>query len=144
MRILTSFLPVAALLTSSFAGVPDIPEELRGVNAWGGRKPHPAVVNPVGRVADENLISLRGEWDFCTAKPNCPGMYFRGMITNNCRRIQVPSCWEAQGVGEPGRGISRLCQDSSPKMLRHVRSKRSQDCPKSAQTPITPTPWSFG
>lgn len=112
---------VAAVMSSAaVAAVPEIPEELQGVNAWGGRRPHPAVVNPVGREADENLISLRGEWDFCTAKPNCPGMYFRGMVTNNCRRIQVPSCWEAQGVGTAGVSVAYLCNDNSPRAMRHV------------------------
>ena len=49
----------AAMSFAAVAAVPEVPEELQGVNAWGGRRPHPAVVNPVGREADENLISLR-------------------------------------------------------------------------------------
>ena len=111
---------VCAAFGSAAAAIPEVPEELRGVNAWGGRRPHPAVVNPVGREADANLISLRGAWSFCTAKPNCPGMYFRGMVTNNCRKIQVPSCWEAQGVGTAGVSVTYLCNDNSPREMRHV------------------------
>ncbi len=38
--------------------------ELHGVDTWAGIRPLPAVVNPVGREASGDLISLRGEWDF--------------------------------------------------------------------------------
>ena len=30
---------------------------------WAGIERHPAVVNPVGRWDDPNVLSLRGEWD---------------------------------------------------------------------------------
>ena len=41
-------------------------EELQGVDTWAGIKPLPAVVNPVGREASPDVISLRGEWEFVT------------------------------------------------------------------------------
>ena len=50
-------------------------EELRGVDTWAGIKPRPAVVNPVGREASPDLISLRGEWDFVTQPKAFPRRY---------------------------------------------------------------------
>ena len=70
---------IAAVMSfAAVAAVPEIPEELQGVNAWGGRRPHPAVVNPVGREADENLVSLRGK-EFCL---NGRPFFFRGFGDN--------------------------------------------------------------
>ncbi|MBQ6915918.1 MAG: hypothetical protein IJQ65_09355 [Kiritimatiellae bacterium] len=95
-------------------------------DVWAGIASHPAVVNPVsvekfGR--GPYNISLAGQWDF--AKFNHGSgrrtvRYKTDLWADGGRKVRVPSCWEAQGVGEPGRGIPCLCQDNAPKMLRHV------------------------
>lgn len=99
---------------------PDVPEAFRGNNSWGGRKAHPAVVNPVGREDDGSFLSLRGTWQFSCAAQNSPGMWCEGTREWGQREIQVPGCWEAQGVGEPGIPPKAQCQDGSPKRLNHV------------------------
>ena len=38
----------------------EIPPELRGENAWGGRERHPAVVNGVLDEPSADVLSLRG------------------------------------------------------------------------------------
>ena len=116
-------------------------EELHGVDTWAGIKPHPAVVNPVGRTASPDIISLRGEWDFVTQpKAFCrryrhtkvpfakvdeqtPVHRHSTMDTpwSKARKINVPGAWEAQGVGEPGMSIPwDPLWDSSPKKLNHI------------------------
>ena len=116
-------------------------EELHGVDTWAGIRPLPAVVNPVGREASPNLISLRGEWEFVTQpKPFCrryrhtkvpfakvdentPANRHSGMDTpwSKARKIHVPGAWEAQGVGEPGMSIPwDPLWDSSPKKINHL------------------------
>ena len=97
-------------------------------DVWAGLATHPAVVNPVsyekfGR--PETVISLAGEWDFFPAK--------RGSGHRTCRydqdlwakspkrrKVAVPGCWEASGVGEAGMGIPYLCADNAPADLRHM------------------------
>ena len=77
-----------------------------GPMTWGGRESHPAVVNPV--LPQENVISLRGEWEFSRPAKDRPNR--NGIWNSYCyrekwdspRKIQVPGCWEHQGVGEPG------------------------------------------
>jgi hypothetical protein len=65
----------------------------------------PAVVNPVLRSALRHTLSLDGEWDFAT-DPNGVGeeqQWFKAETElPNRRTLQVPGCWEAQGVGGPG------------------------------------------
>ena len=115
-------------------------EELHGVDTWAGIKPLPAVVNPVGREASPDFISLRGEWEFVTQPiPFCrryrhtkvpfakvdeqtPVKRRSKMDTwSSARKINVPGAWEAQGVGEPGMSETwDPLWDSSPKKLRHV------------------------
>ena len=116
-------------------------EELHGVDTWAGIGPVPAVVNPVGRVASPDIISLRGEWDFVTQpKSFCrryrhtkvpfakvdeqtPVARRSGVDTpwSKARKINVPGAWEAQGVGEPGMSIPwDPLWDSSPKKLKHI------------------------
>lgn len=73
---------------------------------WGGREAHPAIVNPV--LAQENVISLRGEWEFSVPERDLPnrngiwGNFNQKQKWGESRKIRVPGCWEAQGVGEPG------------------------------------------
>ena len=95
-------------------------------DVWAGIPSHPAVVNSV---AIEKFgrgpynISLAGEWDFVKFNHGSGVRTVRhatDLWAKDGRKIKVPSCWEAQGVGEPQRGIPCLCQDNSPKMLRHV------------------------
>lgn len=110
---------------------------LRGFDAWGGIPSHIAVVNPVGRPSDDpNVLSLRGEWLFA---PRTPGTHrnsssavaWKGYDHGtkpwaDARKIRVPGCWEAQGVGEPGLGHSWKCWwDSTPNPLNH---QFSGDC----------------
>ncbi|MGI6302192.1 MAG: hypothetical protein ACOX52_14225 [Verrucomicrobiota bacterium] len=57
---------VMAVCWSCVMGVAVGEEWLSGVDTWGGRKAEPAVVNPVVRGAMQEVISLRGEWEFIT------------------------------------------------------------------------------
>ena len=50
-------------------------EELSGVDTWAGIKPRPAIVNPIGREASPDLVSLRGEWEFVTQPKAFPRRY---------------------------------------------------------------------
>jgi len=116
-------------------------EELHGVDTWAGIKPRPAVVNPVGREASPDLISLRGEWEFVTQPKAFPRRYRHTKVPfakvdeqtpawlcasadtpwSKARKINVPGAWEAQGVGEPGMSVTwDPLWDSSPKRIRHV------------------------
>ena len=75
---------------------------------WGGRKAHPAVVNPVEGNEAGSIISLRGEWEFMVPQKRLPSRngiwehHYRDNVWPGVRTIQVPGCWEAQGVGESG------------------------------------------
>ena len=88
-----------------------------GSDAWGGRPGHLAVVNPPVPTDDGRVLSLRGEWEFSAFRHAIEGRDLRYMHERNfwgeapegwknLRKINVPGCWEAQGVGEPGPGIS--------------------------------------
>lgn len=98
---------------------------LTGVEAWGGRAALPAVVNPVVASPLQSVLSLRGEWEF-TTRPVAPLRHpgwnaFYAQPWPNARAIQVPGCWEAQGVGTPGMGDSWDCKwDHCAKPLRAV------------------------
>ena len=64
-----------------------------------------AVVNPVLRSNFSQTISLDGQWDFAVdpQKKGQDQQWYRSDVPlPNKRHIQVPGCWEAQGVGEPG------------------------------------------
>ena len=99
-----------------------------GDETWGCRKKHPAVVNSVCQTPSEDVISLRGDWQFLartdqrTRRNSHDIPFFLDVAPwNTARTIRVPGCWEAQGVGEPGEGEPwsfRL--DCSQKSLRHV------------------------
>ncbi len=97
---------------------------LTGADTWGGRKALPAVVNPASRSPLQNVVSLRGEWEFVTqgvAPSRHP--YWRAFYSKpwpGSHTTQVPGCWEAQGVGEPGMGDSWDCKwDHCAKPLRN-------------------------
>lgn len=99
---------------------------MSGVETWGGRKAVPAVVNPVLRSPLQEVLSLRGEWDFVAMPPDRPRRHpgwdrFFSKPWGNTRTIQVPGCWEAQGVGEPGMSTTWDCLwDCGPKPLRNI------------------------
>ncbi len=63
-----------------------------------------AVVHAVVRSELRPTLSLDGAWEFCT-DPKLEGesqAWFQpGKPLPNARQLQVPGCWEAQGIGEP-------------------------------------------
>ena len=82
---------------------------LAEVYTWGGRERHQAVVNPVLGEDPADVISLRGTWECTTTCRNAPvrnGVwgFFPGSEWKDVRSVEVPACWEAQGIGEPGKG----------------------------------------
>lgn len=101
-------------------------EWLTGVETWGGRAAIPALVNPAVKSPLQAVLSLRGEWEFVTqveVRPlRHPGWSaFYAKPWPDARPIQVPGCWEAQGVGTPGMGESWDCKwDHCAKPLRSV------------------------
>lgn len=97
-----------------------------GAELWGMRPKHPAVVNPALGQDSETVLSLRGEWEFSQPArdlPNrngCWGNFSSKQEWKQSRKIRVPSCWEAQGVGEPGSSEPwDPMWDCAPKPLRH-------------------------
>ncbi len=101
--------------------------EVKGQDLWGGRKAHPAVVNPVLGQDAASVISLRGEWEFMTRD----GKFVRNNAWNGTKlltekgewpqKLLVPGCWEAQGVGEPAMSESwNVKVDENPKPIRHL------------------------
>jgi hypothetical protein len=98
---------------------------LSGADTWGGRKALPAVVNAAARSPQQDVLSLLGEWEFVTkevAPSRHPGWRaFYAKPWPGSRKLRVPGCWEAQGVGEPGMGDSWDCKwDHCAKPLRSV------------------------
>ena len=115
---------VAGVLASAgvcASALPGIEED----DVWGGRKEHPAVVNPVLDDESGNVVSLRGEWEFSTRGGNLQrnglwGFFYREATWPGARTLNVPGCWEAQGVGEPGMGESWDNKgDHNAKPIRH-------------------------
>ena len=78
-------------------------------DTWAGRKAHLAVVNPPVQADDGYRISLCGEWDFAAFRHALESrdlqyelekdFWGRDGVWKNVRKIMVPGCWEAQGVG---------------------------------------------
>ena len=97
-------------------------EPLKGVDCWAGIPRHPAVVNAVGYVSgDPDILSLRGAWEYAKYKHGSGWRQWGFPTTNDwpvVGTLNVPGCWEAQGVGEPKMGEPYLCQDQAPKMVR--------------------------
>lgn len=111
------------------------------VDHWGPREGSPAVVNAVMVSPLQEIVSLRGEWEFVT-DPGLRGRHRMGKGPgwnepdwSGVRAITVPGCWEAQGVGEPGMSqVWDLPFDCIPRPLEHVymgtaRYRRSADIP---------------
>ncbi|MCC6490089.1 MAG: hypothetical protein IT364_21565 [Candidatus Hydrogenedentes bacterium] len=113
----------------------------QGADYWGSRPATPAVVNPAMLSPLQEVISLQGEWDFVT-DPMLMGRHRMGKGPewnepnwSGVRKISVPGCWEAHGVGEPGMSHEwSLPFDCIPRPLSHVymgtaRYRRSVDIP---------------
>lgn len=108
---------------------------------WGPCPPSPAVVNSVTVSPLQQIVSLRGEWDFVT-DPMLMGRHRMGKGPewnepdwSGVRAITVPGCWEAQGVGEPGMSLPWDPPfDRIPRPINHLymgtaRYRRSVDIP---------------
>ena len=97
---------------------------LSGVDTWGGRAASPAVVDPAVRSPLQDVISLRGSWDFAVDAEGIgrvAGWVNPGAAWPGLRSIQVPGCWEAQGVGQPGMSTTWDCKwDCALRALRHA------------------------
>lgn len=69
----------------------------------------PAVVNPALRSQLRQTMSLDGKWDF-SIDPKRQGdkehWYRPDVPLPNATKIQVPNCWEAQGIGGEGMSVS--------------------------------------
>ncbi|MFO7973834.1 MAG: hypothetical protein R6V12_04290 [Candidatus Hydrogenedentota bacterium] len=97
------------------------------VDHWGPCEASPAVVNAITVSPLQDIVSLRGEWDFVT-DPGLRGRHRMGKGPgwnepdwSGVRKIEVPGCWEAQGVGEPGMShVWDLPFDCIPRPLNHV------------------------
>ena len=81
---------------------------------WGGREPHPAVVNPVCGDEPGTVLDLGGEWTFATRPEGADRSQFFNMMQYKQswpkeRKINVPGTWESQGVGGPAPAPKRCC-----------------------------------
>ena len=119
-----SVLSVAGLAIAGDA----LPRALKGADSWACRESHPAVVNAAVAEATENVISLRGEWDFVMTKGFARGrrnshdipFFLETDAWKNPGKIVVPGCWEAQLPPEPGMSQSwEFKYDHSPKTIRN-------------------------
>jgi len=92
---------------------------------WGGRAPHPAVVNPACGYPDGTVVDLGGEWEFSSNAASADRSQFfrRKQHEKNwkdARKIRVPGNWEAQGVGEAVQMQDRRTYDGYRELpLRH-------------------------
>ena len=121
--ILTTVVPLCLVLTTAFCGgvtCGDFPMN------WGGREEHLAVVNPVMGNGSGSVLSLRGEWEFLAKTMSVPWRngvwkhFYRDADWPDSRKISVPGCWEAQGVGEPGQAECwDPVWDNNAKPIRH-------------------------
>ena len=120
--MIRQFVPVALVSMGAFAAA--LPEA-EGDFSWGGRTAHPAVVNPVCGNEAGSVLSLRGEWEFSTqgrtlGRNGIWQPFYKAKTWGDARTIQVPGCWEAQGVGEPGDGECwDAIWDHNAKPIRH-------------------------
>ncbi len=97
------------------------------VDHWGLCPASPAVVNTVVVSPLQDIVSLRGTWDFVT-DPRLMGRHRMGKGPgwnepdwSGVREIETPGCWEAQGVGEPGMSLTwPLPFDCIPRPLNHI------------------------
>ena len=92
---------------------------------WGGRKEHPAVVNPVLENESGSVLSLRGEWEFTVQSGGRNNMsksrhFYRIKLWPCAQTLRVPGCWEAQGVGKLGMSECwDFLGDQNAKPIRH-------------------------
>ena len=108
MRIHILYVALVATLASIGAWASPLPG-IEEDDVWGGRMEHPAVVNPVLGYEPGRVVSLRGEWEFSTRGRDLQrngvwGFFYSKTPWPGARKLNVPGCWEAQGVGEPGMG----------------------------------------
>lgn len=123
--IVNAGLAAAFLLCALPLRAGDSTGALGSAETWSGRPALPALVNPVVKSPLQSVVSLRGKWEFIprdTAPLRHPGWHaFYSKPWHGSRTIQVPGCWEAQGVGSPGMGDSWDCKwDHCSKPLRSV------------------------
>lgn len=100
-RISTTGLATAMFVLPAAVAENQVP----GADAWNARTAQLGVVHPAIRSPLQEVISLRGEWEFAVdpqARGLAAGWMLPGTVWPSQRTIQVPGCWEAQGVGEPG------------------------------------------
>ena len=124
MRYIRALLPASALCLLTTAATP---AHAQLVDHWGLQPASPAVVHPATASPLQDILSLRGEWDFVT-DPRLMGRHRMGKGPSwnepdwsGVRTIEVPGCWAAQGVGEPGMSrVWALPFDCIPRPLRHV------------------------
>lgn len=132
---------LACLFLVVFLVAASAPLYAENIEHWGTRPASPAVVHSVTVSPLQEIISLRGEWDFVT-DPRLMGRHRMGKGPGwnepdwtGVRKIEVPSCWEAQGVGEPGMSKDwGLPFDCNPRPMNHIymgtaRYRRSVDIP---------------
>ena len=95
------------------------------IDAWSRRDRRVAVVNPPVKAAGEDVLSLRGEWEY-TPHETLRGSYnaYRNedeWTRTGLYRLHVPGCWESQGIGSQAMSRPWAANwDVSPLMLRHV------------------------
>ncbi|MBN1345151.1 MAG: hypothetical protein JXQ73_20825 [Phycisphaerae bacterium] len=114
-------------LLAVIAMVAEAPVLAEIVDHWGSRAASPAVVHSVTVSPLQEIISLRGEWDFVT-DPMWRGRHRMGKGPGwnepdwgGVRTIQVPGCWAAQGVGSAGMSLTwDQPFDRIPRPLNHV------------------------
>ncbi len=88
---------------------------------WAGRPRHLAVVNPPVPYEKGTVVSLRGEWDFAFREGYVAEYWFsRFERWPGERRISVPGCWEAQGVGKAS--DTRVAYDYPKKAAATIRN----------------------
>ena len=118
-------------MTAGFFALVAVAAACSGSDVWGGRPSHLAHVNPPVLTDDGRVLSLRGEWEFSSFRHAIEARDLRYMHEKNfwgeepegwknLRKINVPGCWEAQGVGEPGPGVSYRGEKIAKWSHRHV------------------------
>ena len=115
----------------------DLGLELNGKEGWAGIPAHPAVLNPPCGYEPGTVMRLDGDWEFVAydnlrvsssiRKPEDDAFYaqtdwkrpFFGHLACPLRKIHVPGCWEAQGVGKAGMSEPWYMQDCAEAPIRH-------------------------
>lgn len=124
MRIIHHALWLLLFGCGTMAHAQDETVPLLGVDTWAGRAPSPALVNPAVKSPLQSVLTLRGDWEFVTCETTQhrhPSAKFYKQEWKNARTLQVPGCWEAQGVGSPGLSSPWDCQwDNCAKPLHCI------------------------